>query len=61
MIPSLTTQKEEEMKTVKTTVILPEDLWLKVKTRAAEERSSLRQVIIDALKKHLKSKQRRKS
>ncbi len=49
------------MKTVKTTVILPEDLWLKVKARAAEERSSLRQVIIEALKKHLKSKQRRKS
>ena len=47
------------MREVKTTVILPEDLWLKVKARAAEERSSLQQVVIDALKVHLTKKRRR--
>ena len=33
----------------RTSVVIPEDLWLKAKTRAAEEHTDLRRLILDGL------------
>ncbi len=53
-------EKEDGM--VKTTVLLPEELWEKAKFRAVLDRSNFRAVVIEALEKHLVSdKPRRKS
>jgi hypothetical protein len=46
--------KRKEMKTVRTTIDLPEDLWRKVKIEAVEERSDLRSIIIEAVEAHLR-------
>jgi hypothetical protein len=43
----------EEPNMVRTSVVLPEDLWLKAKALAAEQRSDLRALIIEGLKKVL--------
>jgi hypothetical protein len=40
---------------VRTSLTLPEDLWKSVQHRAVETRSSLRQIIIEALTVHLKT------
>lgn len=40
---------------VRTSLTLPEDLWKKTQHRAIETRSSLRQIIIEALTAHLKT------
>ena len=41
---------------VKTTVLLPEDLWEKAKLAALLERTDFRSVVIEALEKHLAGK-----
>ncbi len=48
-------------KLVKTTVDLPEALWKAAKSRAMDERTDLRSVIIAALEGHLKTKRTRGS
>lgn len=40
---------------VRTSLTLPEDLWKATQHRAVETRSSLRQIIIEALTSHLKT------
>ena len=40
---------------VRTSLALPEDLWKETQHRAIETRSSLRQIVIDALEAHLKT------
>lgn len=45
----------EKPKTVKTTVTLPEGLWRRAKVRALEEHCDLRDLIIEALTRHLAS------
>jgi hypothetical protein len=45
---------------VKTTVLLPGDLWEAAKIRALTERTDLRSVIIEALEAHLHGKGERK-
>jgi hypothetical protein len=47
---------ENDERTVKTTVLLPERLWKRAKVRAMDERTDLRQVIIAALDAYLKSR-----
>jgi hypothetical protein len=39
---------------VKTTVVLPEELWRAAKIKAMDERTDLRSVLIEALEKHLR-------
>jgi hypothetical protein len=41
---------------VKTTVEIPEDVWAAAKQQALDERSDLRAVILEALRKHLRLK-----
>lgn len=41
-------------KDVQTTVWLPEELWLKLKALAAARRTSLRAVVTEAVKEHLR-------
>ena len=45
---------------VKTTVELPEDLWRAAKTRALDERTDLRSVLISALDAYLGQKPKSK-
>jgi hypothetical protein len=53
---------EKEAAMVKTTVLLPQELWEKAKLRAVRDRSNFRTVVIEALDKYLVSdKPRRKS
>lgn len=40
---------------VKTTVVLPEALWSRVKKRAVDDRSDLRTIVIAALEAYLKA------
>jgi hypothetical protein len=40
---------------VKTSLVLPEALWLKAKTRALDERGDLRDVIMKALELYLRT------
>ena len=47
-------EDKRKVRTVKTTVLLPELLWRAAKIRAMDERSDLRQVIIAALEAYLK-------
>lgn len=42
-------------KGVKTTVVLPESLWSKVKKQAVDERSDMRTIMIAALEAYLKA------
>jgi hypothetical protein len=42
-------------KVVKTTVVLPEELWAKVKKRAVDERSDMRTIMIAALEAYLRA------
>jgi hypothetical protein len=46
---------------VKTTVVLPKELWRAVKIRAVEEDGNLNRVVIEALEAHLRVKRERKS
>jgi hypothetical protein len=46
---------KEEPAMVRTSLTLPEDLWKATQHRAIETRSSLRQIIIEALTAHLKT------
>ena len=39
--------------TVRTTLVLPLDLWQRAKVRALEERRDLREVLLDALGRYL--------
>lgn len=41
--------------TVKTTIVLPEALWLKAKRRALDERTDFRGIIIKALDAYLRT------
>jgi hypothetical protein len=41
---------------IKTTVEIPDDVWTAAKQRALDERSDLRAVIVQALRKHLRLK-----
>lgn len=41
---------------VKTTILLPEDLWERAKVLAVRERKDFRVVVIEALTKHLEKK-----
>lgn len=45
--------------TVKTTVVLPAELWKRAKVRALDEHRDLRDVIVDALGAYLATPQRR--
>ena len=45
--------------TVKTTIVLPEALWLKAKTRALEERGDFRGIIMKALELYLRTPPKR--
>jgi hypothetical protein len=45
---------------VKTTVLLPGDLWEAAKIRALTQRTDLRSVVIEALEAHLRGKGERK-
>lgn len=40
---------------VKTTVVLPEELWRAAKIRAMDDRTDLRTVLIEALEAHLRA------
>ena len=44
---------------VKTTVVLPEDLWERAKVAAVLDRKDFRTVVIEALEKHLAKKGKR--
>ena len=44
---------------VKTTLVLPEDLWLQVKRRALDERTDLRGVVMKALTQYLRTPAKR--
>ena len=45
--------KERRM-TQRTTIDLPEDIWIKLKIQAAHQRRSMREIILDAVQAHLK-------
>ena len=45
---------------VRTSLSLPEDLWKATQHRAIETRTSLRQIIIEALQAHLKTTPRKR-
>lgn len=45
--------------TVKTTIVLPEALWFKAKTRALEERGDFRGIIMKALELYLRTPAKR--
>ena len=51
----LSTRGYQMEKGVKTTVLLPEALWARVKKRAVDDRSDLRTIVIAALEAHLKA------
>ncbi len=40
---------------MKTTMILPEELWQQAKIRAVQERRDLKDVVVDALRLYLKN------
>lgn len=46
--------KKEGMKTMRTSIELPEELWTGAKIRAAQEKTNLQDVIADALRQYLK-------
>lgn len=44
----------EGVKTMRTSIQIPEDVWTAAKIRAAHEKSNLQDVIADALRQYLK-------
>jgi predicted GNAT superfamily acetyltransferase len=50
---------KEEPAMVRTSLALPEDLWKETQHRAIETRTSLRQIIIEALTAYLKTPSKR--
>jgi hypothetical protein len=50
---------DAEQNTVKTTLVLPHELWVAARTRAAEERTDLKTLLIEGLKLRLRDRQGR--
>jgi hypothetical protein len=50
----------EGVRTMKTSIEIPEELWTAAKIRAVREKANLQDVIADALRKYLKLDQTKK-
>jgi hypothetical protein len=44
-----------DAETVRTTLVMPADLWRRAKLRAMDERRDLRDVLLDALRRYLRT------
>ena len=53
------TGKAGDPQTVKTTLLMPEGLWIEAKTRAAEERTDLKTLLLEGLKLRLRERRGR--
>jgi hypothetical protein len=55
----MTTRKTTKAERLKTTVVLPRDLWKRARIEAVEEETDLSTLIAKAIEAYLKSKPRR--
>ena len=46
--------RKERGMTQRTTIDLPQDVWVKLKVKAAHQRKSMKEIILDAVAAHLK-------
>jgi hypothetical protein len=55
MVARRTGRPREELPLVKTTLLLPPPLWRAAKLRALDERTNLKQVVVNALQAYLRT------
>jgi hypothetical protein len=49
-------RKANKPEEVKTTLLMPHDLWVEAKTRAAEERTDLKTLLLEGLRLRLRER-----
>ena len=53
-------RRRKEGRKIKTSLVLPEDLWIRVKVAAAEERTEMSTIIAQLVERYLQERDRRK-
>lgn len=56
----MTQRRGKEGRKIKTSLILPEDLWIRLKVAAAEERTEMSAIIARLVERYVHERERRK-
>jgi hypothetical protein len=54
MRPKKVSARKKQGMTQRTTIDLPQDIWIELKVQAAHQRRSMKEIILDAVQAHLR-------